>query len=267
MDTVRQQFANVTPDDDAELPGEKLTARQERFAELWAELGNQSAAYRGAYNVGEKTPPHVIWVRGSETAAIPKIRARYEQLKEKALEKTIVTIREALQWQYDIATADPADLVRTVVRCCRHCHGINYKYQWRDDDEYISACVLALDTKGMPPLDTGGYGFDGTLPPNSACPHCYGAGHEVTIIADTTKLVGKAKKLYAGAEQDRYGKIKIKMHDQQAAWEKVCRMIGAFDDKLDLRTPAQRAAEMERAKLPDNVTAEEAGKAYLSLLG
>ena len=87
------------------------------------------------------------------------------------------------------------------------------------------------------------------------------------MLADTSKLTGKARKLYAGAEQDRFGCIKIKMHDQSAAWDKILRMRGAYNDKLDLRTPQQRAEETQRAKLPDGLTIEDASKAYIDLLG
>ena len=80
----------------------------------------------------------------------------------------------------------------------------------------------------------------------------YTESDAVTIIADTTKLTGKARKLYAGAKQDRFGCIEIKMHDQDKAREMVGRMLGAFNDKLDLRTPEERAKSEAKARLPDN---------------
>lgn len=261
------QLTNVAPDDDSHLVGEVCTAKQDRFARFWAETGNQAAAYRKAYTVGDRTLPNTVWANASRIAALPVVRAAYRKYVEQATLDTIVTIREALQWQLDIATADPNEIVRVIARCCRYCYGHNHKYQWRDNDEYTEACVKAIDTEQSPPLDDGGYAFNGALEPVITCPNCYGAGIEQTIVSDTTKLTGKARKLYAGAEQDRFGAIKVKMHDQGAAWERVCRMLGAFNDKLDLRTPEQIARDEAHKKMPENVTAETAAKAYLQMIG
>lgn len=250
----------------------KLTDKQERFAQAWARTGNKAAAYREAYNVGPKTLPATVWESASRVAAIPHVQARYRELHEQAVLETVISVREALQWQLDIATADPNEIVRVVARCCRYCYGKDHAYQWTSDLEFLEAYGAALDQhaedpKVKVPDDSGGYGFNAALEPVLTCPQCLGVGHEQTIISDTTKLTGKARKLYAGAEQDRFGAIKVKLHDQKAAWEMVCRMLGAFNDKLDLRTAAERAADESKAKLPDNVTAETAARAYLELLG
>lgn len=272
METTRRNLATLSaaPDDDAHLAvgDAPLTNKQELFAQFLAETGNQAAAYRKAYNVGERTLPATIWASASRIAALPAVRARVKVLQEQAALETVVSIREALQWQLDIATADPNEIVRVVARCCRYCHGVNFGYQWKDDTEYVEAMAKACDdpTATMP-SDAGGYGYNGALEPNPICPHCYGVGVEQTIVADTTKLTGKARKLYKGAKQDRFGAIEVLLHDQKAAWEMVCRMLGAFNDKLDLRSPEERAKAEAKTKLPDNVTEDEAAKAYLKLLG
>lgn len=253
------------PDDDADVY-DVLTPKQEAFAQLWAKTGNKAAAYRGAYNVHPLTLPNVVWVSASRVAGLPKVEARYKVLNEQAALETIMSVRELYQLAVDIASADPTELVKTVARNCRHCRGHDYKYQWKDGDEYTAACVEALDKGTMPPLDDGGYGFNGALEPIATCAHCYGVGHEHTVITPTDKLVGRARRLYAGAKQDRFGCIEIKMHDQKAYHEMACRMVGAFNDSLDIRTPEQRAEAELRKKLPENVTAEGAAKAYLQLI-
>ena len=267
MENARAQLATCAPDDDAHVEAESLTPKQAAFAAAWAETGNQAAAYRKAYSVGERTLPQTIWAAASRLAAHPGVRARYKMLVEQATLDTIVSIREMLQLELDIATADPNEIVRVVQRCCRYCYGVGFRYQWKDDSEYLAAVVKALDDEENPPSDEGGYSFRGELEPNPLCPHCYGVGHAETIVADTTKLTGKARKLYKGAKQDRFGAIEVLLHDQSAARERVCRMLGAFNDKLDLRTPEERAKAEAKTRLPDNVTAETAAKAYLSLLG
>ncbi len=283
METVRQQLATLEPDD-SEFAGVELTPKQERFAQVWARTDSQSAAYREAYSVGMKPSTASVWAMASKLASLPHVRARYQVLHEEAANETLMSLREAFQWQLDIATADPTELVRTERYNCRNCNGIDYKYQWKNEDEFFKAFVDATDAlaeqeetnargkikdkrKIAVPSEAGGYGFIGNAAPSPGCPHCYGQGIEHTYNADTSKLTGKARKLYAGAEVDRWGVTKIKMHDQQAAWDKVLRMKGAYNDKLDLRTPEQRAAETAKQTLPDNITLEDASKAYIALLG
>jgi phage terminase small subunit len=263
--------ATPAPDDDAHVgdADSPCTPKQDLFARVLAETGNQAAAYRSAYNVRERTLPNVVWVSASRVAALPQVRARVRHYQDLATLDTIMSVRELFQHCVDIATADPNELSYVVHRNCRYCHGVNFGYQWKDEAEYIDACAKACeDTKGATlPTEAGGFGFQGAAEPNPICPHCYGVGEAVTIIADTTKLTGKARKLYAGAKQDRFGCIEIKTHDQDKAREMVGRMLGAFNDKLDLRTPTERAAAEAKTRLPDNVTEEQAAKAYLTLLG
>lgn len=254
------------PDDDGYAELKDCTPKQELFAQAWAKTGNKAAAYRMAYNVHERTLPNVIWVSASRVAALPQVIARYRVLIEQSALETIMSVRELFQWTVDVATADPSEIAWVVARNCRHCHGVGHKYQWKDEDEYMKACIEALDTRAMPPLDDGGYGFNGALEPVATCAICFGVGFRQTVVADTSTLKGKARKLYAGAEQDRFGVVKVKMHDQKAYHEMACRMLGAFNDKLDLRTPEERAKASERARLPENLTADEASKAYLQLL-
>lgn len=254
------------PDDDAYAPSAGCTPKQEAFAQAWASTGNKSAAYRIAYNVHPRTLPNVVWVSAQRVSELPQVIARYKVLVQQAALDTIMSVRELYALQVDIATADPTEVVKVVSRNCRYCHGDNYKYQWRDDEEYMAACITALDAKQPPPLDEGGYGFNGAVEPEPTCPHCYGVGFEQKIITPSDKLTGKARKLYAGAFYGKEGRIEVKLHDQQKAAELAGRIAGAFNDKLDLRTPDERERAEQHRTLPANVTSETAAKAYLSLL-
>lgn len=244
-----------------------LTDSEENFAKVWASSGNKGKAYRTAYNVRPSTLPASVWAQASEISCRPRVIARYNELRRLAADQTIFDIREMMQWQYDVATADPNELVRTVAHNCRHCHGVNFEYQWKNDIEYLDACTAALDAKAkVLPSEAGGYGFTPMIEPNSICPYCYGAGIPVTIIADTTKLEGKARKLYAGCKINRHGEIEIKMHDQQAAWDMLHKMMGAYKVEFDPRTPLQRDMAERRLENVGPVTAESARKSYLELL-
>lgn len=274
MEATRNNLARLAaaPDDDigSIAVGDltTLTRKQEMFCLALAETGNAAAAYRKVYAVSDRTLPQTIWAAASRIAALPQVRARVRVLQDAAALESVYSIREAFLHCVEVATADPNDIVRVVARCCRYCHGHNFEYQWKDQNEFLDAQVKALDEMAkVIPTDSGGFGFNGALEPNPTCPYCYGVGHEQTIVTDTTTLTGKARKLYAGAKQDRFGAIEVKLHDQKAYMEMACRMLGAFNDKLDLRTPEQRAAAEAKAKLPDNVTEDQAAKAYLEMMG
>lgn len=252
------------PDDDSHVAADALTAKQEAFAQAWARTGNKSAAYRIAYDVHPRTLPNIIWASASRLSMLPKVEARYKELQQQAALETIMSVREAFAWQVDIATADPTEISWVVARNCRYCRGVGHAYQWKDENEFITACVVALDSQASVPSDSGGHGFNGALEPVCTCTHCFGVGYRETVIADTSTLSGKARKLYAGAKMDRFGAIEVKTHDQKAAWEMVLRMLGAFKD-ADLRTPAERANEDagRRAKMAENITVDNAQKEYL----
>jgi len=269
MDAIRfnpneRAVTTPAPDDDSALTTSNLSAKQEAFAQAWAKTGNQSAAYRMAYTVHPKTLPNVVWAAASRLASLPKVEARHKELMQLATLETLMSIREFFAFQVDVATADPNEVVRVIARCCRNCYGKDFGYQWRDDVEYLQKSAEALDSKMNPPSDSGGFGYNGALEPNPICPHCYGEGHREVIVSDTTKLTGKARKLYIGAEQDRYGAIKVKMRDPQRAEEMIGRMLGVFKSELiDLRSPLERE---QASRIADNITEETAGKAYLSLV-
>jgi Terminase small subunit. len=268
METQRSNVALVmpAPDDPEYAAAAACTPKQEIFARTWAETGNKAAAYRAAFNPGPRTLPGTIWGSASTMSRLPQVLALYKVITHQAMLETIMTVRELFQLQVDIATADPTEIVKVVSRCCRHCYGQDHAYQWRDISEYTNECVVALDKQQMPPTDLGGYGFNGALEPVLTCPHCLGVGITHTEITPSDKLTGKARKLYAGAKEDRFGAIEVKLHDQQKAAELAGRILGAFNDKLDLRTPAEREKDEEQKRISKNVTAEDAARAYLSLV-
>lgn len=62
----------------------KLTVKQEKFAELVVKLGNQSEAYRQAYDVKPTTSNETVKVKASTLAAQYNIRVTIEKLREEA---------------------------------------------------------------------------------------------------------------------------------------------------------------------------------------
>ena len=59
-----------------------LTPKQEKFANLYVELGNASEAYRQAYNVGVNTTAESINVNASKLLSDAKVSLRVEELRE-----------------------------------------------------------------------------------------------------------------------------------------------------------------------------------------
>ena len=60
----------------------KLTDKQEKFAQLVVKLGNQSEAYRQAYNVSETTKDTTIHVKASELMSNGIVSVRVDELRQ-----------------------------------------------------------------------------------------------------------------------------------------------------------------------------------------
>lgn len=238
------------------------TTRHIVFAEAWARTGNKTVGYMEAYQPDPLTAPGSIYAAASAVSKHPAVQQRYDEIMQQRALELVVDIREALQWQFDIATADPNDIMYVVHRACRNCYGFEHKYQWKDADEFLQECVRAMDEKKMPPTDEGGYGYTKALDPASDCPECLGQGQIDVITNDTTKLEGKARKLFKGIEY-KNGAWVVQMHDQQKAWELVCKMLGGFDDKLFDELNKRR----KNNSYPAEFTSEaDAARAYVSLM-
>jgi phage terminase small subunit len=140
------------------------------------------------------------------------------------------------QW-LQIAQADPNELVNVRRCCCRHCWGFDHAYQWTER-EYLDAVEAAVSAKKpkAPPECVGGMGFDAYREPASDCPECHGEGFERSYVADSRKLKGSARRLYAGAKQTKDG-IEIKMRDQDAALNKLANYMGMVVTKTEMSGP------------------------------
>ena len=71
---------------------DKLTPKQEQFCRKFIECGNQSEAYRYAYDVGENTQPETVWVNASQLMTDTKVAQRVLELQKAATERTLVTV-------------------------------------------------------------------------------------------------------------------------------------------------------------------------------
>ena len=91
-----------------------LTQKQERFAQLYVELGNASEAYRQAYTTRAK--PETIHVKASELLSTDKVSVRVQELKGEVIQRHRVTVDSLMAEleearQLALATDAPAPAV------------------------------------------------------------------------------------------------------------------------------------------------------------
>lgn len=215
----------------------KLTAKQKIFVDEYLVDLNATRAYKAAgYSVKSD---NAAAVEGHKLLRNPKIEKYLNERMKDREKRTEITQDMVLQKWWDIANADPNEIVHIRRVCCRHCFGIDHQYQWRDEEEYqqaVQAAYAVAEQEKKPPVipsDAGGFGFDRLLRPHPKCPYCRGEGHAETHIEDTRHLSPQAKLLYAGVKQTQAG-VEVKMHDQMKALENVARHLGMFKDKVEL---------------------------------
>lgn len=134
-----------------------------------------------------------------------------------------------------MSLADPNDLVRYRWVNCRHCHGIEHAYQWKNQAEWmervrevthqnaqrIAKGGLSLE---LPSYD-GGDGFRFNAEPHPNCPECLGEGHREVWMADTAKVKGPARLLYKGMRMTKHGPEML-LHDPQTAMHNLAKALG-----------------------------------------
>lgn len=223
----------------------------ESFAQAVVRLGIAASAYREVFDPGRELPNTTAWERASKLNARPDVVKRVRELRAAALATSQISVQALIADLQDIVEADPNDLCRSVVSACRHCHGIDHKYQWIDADEYVVKCdeVQADNdfrrensktgkTRDVPlPTCDGGFGYDVRRDPHGMCPECMGAGFLRVIIPDTTQLGPQARKLYKGIRVKGDGSVEVLMHDQVAARDQLHRLLGAYKDTLAVNQP------------------------------
>lgn len=227
----------------------KLNAKQKRFVEEYLVDFNGSAAYQRAGYAARGNAAEVNAARLLRNAQVQQaIAAGQAALSE----RTEITQEMVLERWWQIATADPNDLVQFRRTCCRYCYGEGHAFQWIDPEEFAAAVRAAMAASGSDepraiPKDDGGYGYDNKADPHPECPQCFGEGKAEIHAKDTRKLKGASRLLYAGAKLTQAG-FEIKMMDQGKALENVARHLGMFKDKLELEVTENLADVLAKAR-------------------
>jgi phage terminase small subunit len=167
------------------------------------------------------------------------------QLSEKAMmERLHISQDMVLKYWWDIATADPNEIVEYRRDNCRHCWGTAHGHQWADEEEFNQAMVRHQRDEDKataagkrfnrePPDGAGGFGFVKSREPNPSCPQCDGDGIGYVHIHDTRRLSVAARRLYAGMKEGKEG-IEAKMHSQEKAWDNIAKFMGMFKERVEI---------------------------------
>lgn len=86
----------------------ELTPKQEKFCQLYVELGNASEAYRQAYN--SKAKPESVHVEASKLMSDPKVSLRIKSLNSETEERAFWSRMDSLKVLADIARGIDEDV-------------------------------------------------------------------------------------------------------------------------------------------------------------
>lgn len=240
---------------------EQLTGRDQIFVrEYLVHLQPVKAALAAGYSGTVAKSKAFQWVANPEVKPLVYV-AIQDEMAKRAI-RTQISADKVLERYWMIATADPNELTQIRYLNCRHCHGIDHNFQWKDEAEYESALAsVVAEEKAVQmedpsyraeyPTDEGGYGFMPLNDPHHDCPKCYGEGKMDLYLADTRCLSQQGQALYAGVKQTKTG-IEVMMHDQKAALDQVARHLGMFSDKLILQGDEKNPLHLFLSQLPGN---------------
>ena len=208
-----------------------LTPKQAVFVrEYLVSLNASEAARRAGYSVKTAT-----WI-GPQLLAKTHVAAAIEEAQRARLARLDLDADGLVKLWSTVATADPREVVQYRRDSCRHCWGEGFNYQCTPA-EFKRAQLVFEERRAKIIADGGadvgefpsvaGDWYDRRRRPNPECPECFGDGVGQVRISDTRELSEAGKAIFAGVKEGRDG-IEVKLHDQQAATEKLGRALGVF---------------------------------------
>ena len=204
-----------------------LNLKRRKFVnEYCVDLNATQAALRAGYS--KDTAGSI----GGGLARNPEIAAAIAERQADVAAAAGISAEAIMRKWWEIATADHNDLTQVRRINCRYCHGVTGMYQWTLA-EYTEAVNTAVRNGAPAPDGIGGFDYDPNGSPRPDCQECGGDGIEVTHLADTRKLSGAARRLYAGTKKTAAG-VQILTRDQDAAMVNLARCMGMFKDNLNL---------------------------------
>lgn len=213
-----------------------LAAKRAVFVqEYLIDLNGTAAAIRAGYSA--RTAKEIAY----ELLNRPDVMTALKLAMDARAERTGITQDKVIQRLWNIASADPRELIELYRASCRYCWGKGNHYQFtprelvqaQADYAAVVAKMKPADRKAAPAFSApGGVGYDPRRAPCKDCPECFGEGTERVVAKDTRDLSQAAQMLYAGVKTTQHG-LEIKMHDQRGAAVDVGRHLGIFKDKIE----------------------------------
>lgn len=207
-----------------------LPVSEERFCDEIARHGDPVLAVRNGFAMPTLSKREADRISGTLLAR-DDIKARIAEVTEAARSLTGVNFASVLTYLWDVATADPNEIVQHRRVCCRYCYGAGHQYQWTEG-EYWAATAEAIDAQKPCPENNGGFGFDGTRGPHPECPECFGEGSGHVHIADTRGLSHRGKLLLKAVRNTKNG-VEVEMHSRVDAVTQIAKILGMFAERVN----------------------------------
>jgi hypothetical protein len=197
---------------------------------------NATAAYRRVHpNANYDTARN----EASRMLADPRIQDEIAKREAQMQANLAMTAEDVIREIALVATADQRELTEHYRGACRHCHGIEFRYQrrpseyQRDFEKYLKTSEGRADPFGVNfPLE-GGVGFSTRKEPNPECPECDGNGVSYEIFKDTRNLSPGAARLFDGVERTKDG-LKIKSRDRGKYLDMAAQHLGIVKKSVEL---------------------------------
>ncbi len=223
---------------------EELSVQEWLFVGEYLRSGNASEAARVA-EMGGAWPGAEGW----RILRIPKVRAEIDRCTIHACKAAELTVKTIVQDIVNVLTADTRELVEQRNGSCRHCWGVENRYQfkaqeWRD--------ALIKDQNADP---LGGTGYMRRIAPNPACPECEGEGVTYTVIHDSRDLSPEAAALYVGMRPTKNG-IEVKMRCKDAARAAAAMYLGMNKQDLNVNLTEKKPEDMTNEELAALIESE-----------
>lgn len=211
-----------------------MNTAEQKFVDFYLKsMDPRDAALKAGYSKTTARSISYTWVTDPDLK--PEV---YQYVKEQLAarrERYEFSTEQILRRYWQIATADPNEIVEVRRVNCRHCQGEGFNYQWTIN-EYAQAVKRAEWLKEPLPDCTGGFGFDVTLDPNPLCPECNGVGVVREFLKDSRDFSPRAKALFAGVKATKYG-LEVKFNDQTDALNQIAKHLGMFIERKELSGP------------------------------
>lgn len=208
-----------------------LSTGEEAFCAEYAKHGDQMLAFRTAFP-SRTEGNRALLLPVERLLARPEVQARVTAIRQEVQSITGVNVATVLAHWWNLAMADPNEVVQYRRDCCRHCWGAVGQYQWTEQ-EYYRAVEKAVTAGKEAPSMEGGLDFDATRPPNAECTECHGQGVGEVFIRDTRDLSERGKLLLQSIEVGKYGP-RVILNSRTDALNNVAKFLGMGVERVQI---------------------------------